>query len=236
MFKKALLSSAIFLFSPALAVADGYTWDGFYAGIHAGWGQGDVGWIDNNGGWFTFIPGYAHSANGDGLVGGGQVGYLKQWDNMVVGGIEISASGLDTKTTVTSLLFPGSDTWSTEVNALVTATARLGYAMGNILPYIEGGYAGGNVNMTNIDSVFCGALQCIFDSDEWHNGYTLGVGVDYRITKNVVAGLNYRFADLGSSTHAGITLNNGTVENYTVDAEVHAVTFRLNWLFNSNGN
>lgn len=233
MFKKILLASALLVLPATSAVAEGYDWSGYYAGVHFGWGQGDVDWVDNNGGWFSFVPGTTHAASGDSGVFGVQAGVLRQW-NSFVGGVEVSVAGLDAKTSVISPLFPGSDTWGTNVNALVTATARVGYAIGSILPYVEGGYAGGNVSVRNVDSVFCGAVGCIFDTDEWHSGYVVGGGVDYRVNMNLIAGLNYRFADLGSSTHAGITLNNGTVENYTVNAEVHTVTFKLNWLFNPN--
>lgn len=227
---KLVLAAAMIAASAAIAQAEGYNWNAYYGGLHGGWASGEVSWVDNNGGWFTFAPGTAHAATSDGFIGGAQIGVLRQWGKFV-GGLELSASATNISTSVVSPLFPGSDTWQTDISSLVTATARAGFAIGSVLPYIEGGYAGGNVNVTNLDVVFCGALTCIFDSSEWRHGYTVGGGIDFRVNKNVSAGLNYRFADLGSDTHAGITVNNGTVENYTVDSEVHTVTFRINLLF-----
>jgi outer membrane immunogenic protein len=235
MFGKSLLAAAIVAALPVCASAENYDWSGFYAGAHAGWSRGNVDWVDNNGGWFTFAPGTTHSATDDGFIGGVQIGALRQWDK-VVGGVELSLSGLSNTTAATSPLFPASDVWNTGISALATATARLGVASGRFLPYVEAGYAAGKVDLKNVDSVFCGgpATPCVFDSSKWHHGYVVGGGVDVRVKKNMMIGVNYRYANLGSITHAGTTTILAVPESYSVDASVHAVTVRLNWLFNAN--
>ncbi|MEX0347448.1 MAG: outer membrane protein [Rhizobiaceae bacterium] len=217
------------------ALGGGHGWSGFYAGVHGGWGAGDVNWVDTRGGWFTSAAGITHSASGDSFLGGGQVGYLHHFANDLVTGVELSVSGLDASTSVPSAEYPADDTLQTDVDLVTTATARLGYAFGRLLPYVEAGYAGGNVGITNISTFFlCTPPNCLFETKRWHNGFVFGAGADFRVTRNIMAGVNYRFMNLSHQAHAGIVQGSGAMENYTVDAQVHSATFRLSWLFNSN--
>lgn len=234
MIKTIALAAAMATATCTLAFADDYRWSGIYAGFHAGWGSGDVNWVDNIGGWYTLSSGDTYSARGDGFLGGGQVGYLHHYANNFVSGIELSVSGLNAHTNAISPIFTLNDTLHTDVEFVAVATARLGYSFDRFLPYVEAGYAGGNVSIMNVDHQNC-SPGCVFQSEKWHNGYVVGAGADFRVTKNIVAGLNYRYIDLGSSNHAGTTtISFIPYESYDASAEVHAATFRLNWLFNPN--
>ncbi|AXS39895.1 outer membrane beta-barrel protein [Breoghania sp. L-A4] len=215
----------------APAAAPAWDWNAIYLGVHGGLGHGDIDWTDNLGGWFTNFAGNSYMSSGDGVTGGVQLGMLTQWDH-VVGGIGVSLSAMSLETRETSPFFPPSDTLETKVDLLATVTARIGYAFGSLLPYVEGGYAGGNVSVTNTDRLNCFPAACLFDTTKWHHGFTLGGGLDYRVTENLVLGLNYSYVSLGDATHSGTTTNTfGVPEDYTVGADVHAVTLRANWLF-----
>jgi len=228
--QKKLKTAILALASLAVApVAQAQDWGGFYGGVSVGRDQGDVDWVDNNGGWFSFAPGTTHSASANGMGGGMQVGYNWQFGNGVLAGVEVGITSLGNSSVVTSPLFPASDVWHTEVTNLGTATARVGFARGKWLPYVEGGLAIGDVAMTNRDSGFC-APPCVFRSRESQTGYVLGIGADYMAGENVSFGLNYRFADLGSSTRTGNTTGVGTAENYTVNATASVVSLRINFL------
>lgn len=230
MFGKIIFTSAVLGMSSGALSAQTYNWDGYYFGGSVVQDRGDIDWVDNNGGWFTFAPGTTHAASDIGLGFGVQAGLLKQWDNNIVGGLEVGFSVLGNKSDVTSPLFPGSDTWGTKVGSLVTATGRIGYAKGRWLPYLEAGLAAGEVSITNTDRVFCGAVDCVFASNKWQVGYTVGIGAEYRTSEKFSIGVSYRFVDLGSATHAGITQNQGTAENFTVNAETQVLSLRLNWM------
>src|SRR3712207_1740638 len=77
--------------APIVAAVPLFTWTGFYVGVNAGYG-----WQDNNDG-SVFVPAGTFGAgtpggtitfgddNGDGFVGGGQIGYNYQIGTFVVG-------------------------------------------------------------------------------------------------------------------------------------------------------
>ena len=66
----------------------------------------------------------------------------------------------------------GSSTGSSEARYLNTFRGRLGYAMNETMPYVTAGYAGATTHDTNGGSTV----------DNYHNGYTLGGGVETVIT------------------------------------------------------
>src|SRR3712207_1560618 len=79
--------------APVIAAVPVFTWAGFYVGVNAGYG-----WQDSNSGSAVFVPpGTFVTApgatgvvtfgddNGDGCVGGGQIGYNYQVGSFVLG-------------------------------------------------------------------------------------------------------------------------------------------------------
>ena len=58
-------------------------------------------------------------------------------------------------------------------------------------------------------------------------GWTVGAGLDYALTDNLTARLEYRYTDLGS-IEAGDPLTSGQVES---DLSFHAVRAGLGWHF-----
>ena len=119
------------------AVYLGYDWSGFYAGVHAG-----ALFAANQ--WDLLTPGTdEHTATG--FAGGVQIGYQKQWGNMVAG-VEISYTATDADVSSNTTFLAATAALSTEVSNLLLVTGRLGYANDNLLAYLKAGYASADVD------------------------------------------------------------------------------------------
>ncbi len=175
-----------------------FTWTGFYVGANAGYAWGNVN-----------ANGFANVGNLDGFVGGGQVGYNCQIGQFVVGA-EADFQGAD--------LSSGNNLGLVGVKTeyFGTVRARLGFAVDRFLPYVTGGWAYGNVK-TSIPAL-------AFSSDRSHTGgWTVGGGVEYAFTNNIVAGVEYLYVDLGEKN----VLNSGT----KVGTDFSVVRARLSYKF-----
>lgn len=153
-------------------VATGYaapvpTWQGLYAGVHAGGGFGKVG-----------------PANTSGLVGGAQVGYNVQLNNVVVGGeADLSASGVRNN----------SFTEKTRQKWLGSLRARAGYAVGNVLPYVTGGVAMGTTQIKGFNG----------HTDDTHAGYVVGGGAEMMMNPNMTVRAEYLYYGLEDAKYPG---------------------------------
>ena len=162
-----------------------FTWTGFYVGANAGYGWGNV----NANGW-------ANVGDLDGFVGGGQVGYNYQMGQFVLG-VEADLQGAD--------LSSGNNLGLVNVKTeyFGTVRARVGVAFDRFMPYITGGWAYGNVK-TSIPGIG-------FSSDRSHTGgYAVGAGLEYAVTNNIIAGVEYLYVDLGEKNIAGAGTKVGT--------------------------
>jgi len=126
-----------------------------------------------------------------GVIGGAFVGYNFQSGPWVYG-IEFSASATGLDTTNVSPYFPATDTYTSRLTWLATATGRVGYAWDHWLVYAKGGYAGADVHFTLYDNT---ALVRA-DTSTWANGWTVGVGAEYMLTSAIALGVVYNYADL----------------------------------------
>ena len=132
------------------------TWTGFYAGVHGGYASGawdgkletTAGNPANN---FAGFNNPYQSIDGNGALAGGQIGYNKQINSVVLG-IEADASWTNLNGSGTYATdAPGyNNNWvkahHLELDYFGTVRARAGYAMGNFLPYVTGGLAYGSAN------------------------------------------------------------------------------------------
>ena len=175
-----------------------FTWTGFYVGANAGYGWGNVN-----------ANGFANVGDLDGFVGGGQVGYNYQMGQFVVG-LEADLQAAD--------LSSGNNLGLVGVKTdyFGTVRARVGVAFDRFMPYITGGWAYGNVK-TSIPAL-------AFSSDRSHTGgYAVGAGLEYAITNNLIAGVEYLYVDLGEKS----ILNTGT----KVGTDFSVVRARLSYKF-----
>jgi len=167
-------------------VAPGFSWSGFYVGINAGYGWGNVSFSDPVTGNFT--------DKATGWLAGGTVGYNLQtgsWVWGVEGDIDYSTIKVTDTTVCTAPGCQVRNDW------LGTARGRIGYAgWGNWLPYITGGAAIGDMKFTNPSGV---------SENHTKLGWTLGAGVEYAFMGAWSVKAEYLYADLGSVSCSSAT-------------------------------
>jgi outer membrane immunogenic protein len=161
-------------FEEPVMVDEGWDWNGFYVGVHGGWGRGVIESEYDTGGGFT--PQVDYSV--EGWLLGGQAGALFQAD-MFVFGIEGRAAwtnitgddGGDEGVTDT---FTGR--WSAA--ALVSA----GLALDRVLPYVTAGVSALNYDYM-LSQIGVPANNITTNATTW--GPTVGAGVRLGLAENV---------------------------------------------------
>jgi outer membrane immunogenic protein len=206
--------------APALAA---FTWTGFVAGVNAGYGWGDADYHFNSSGYYNDDPGDSFSHNIDGAFLGGHVGYNYQINNVVLG-IEGALFWSDIgKSDVQSPYYDG-DRFETNVDWFGTLTPRIGYAFDRAHIFAKGGLAFGKVESTAHDT----NSGIIISDSSTRTGWTVGAGVEYAVTDNVLLGLEYNYTDLGSFN---INTETPRETDHDVDAAFSAVSLTLGYKF-----
>ncbi|MDQ2634690.1 MAG: porin family protein, partial [Pseudomonadota bacterium] len=126
----------------------------------------------------------------DGWLGGIYVGYNYQFTNNVVLGVDadFAWTGADDSSPVTPV-----GSLDTELEWEGAVRARLGYAVERFLPYIAGGVAFGRLSGEGFD----GGGTSVGSDDDTSTGWTLGVGLEYAFTDNIIGRAEYRYTDFG---------------------------------------
>jgi outer membrane immunogenic protein len=197
--------------SPLLAATPVYNWTGIYVGLNGGYGWGHqdplnliTNRFDNS------------SVSFNGGVFGGTAGAQIQSGHVVIGfetdidwaGMKGSATFVPTVGGVP--INPTALSATTNIDWEATARARIGYAEQNWLFYATGGLAilGTKSSFTPPTGVGCSAYFTVNCSGTNKQiGAALGAGVEYGITQNVSAKLEYLYitaASLDISHHSEI--------------------------------
>ncbi|WP_439497706.1 outer membrane protein [Bosea sp. (in: a-proteobacteria)] len=187
-----------------------FTWTGFYVGVNAGYGFGQ---IDSTN--LGIIGGYDDP---DGFIGGGQIGYNYQIGQWVVG-LEADFQGADLKASATDPVLGVRA--SNEMQWFGTVRGRVGYAFDRFLPYVTGGFAYGSVK-NKISTPFGSA-----SNDNTQYGWTLGGGLEYAFTNNLTAKIEYLYVDLDKES---FNVPGGTF-NANVETKFSVVRAGLNYKF-----
>ncbi len=183
-----------------------FTWTGFYAGANAGI---DIGNFNGSAGklWGGAVGGLF------GITGGYNFQY-----NQLVFGVE-GDFDLDTVRNPKNL-GGGSVGFGKQTNDL-TLRARAGVAIERSLLYVTGGYAGGDVSGSLLDTTLPPGAQ-YFNTDGWRSGYTLGAGIEYAFTDRVSGKAEYLFESLGTQkVFSGVRLSNAGVSDNILRAGVN---------------
>lgn len=245
------------------------SWSGFYIGVHAGYGTGRVGTpvlgaaapvtpVEENNGEEAAsslaqeafpleeieditppavggIAGKSHS----GFVGGVHMGYDWQFGQFVIGGVlDLSFADLGgsfTDSTGTPY------TITRDLDFLASVRLRAGLAFSDrLLGYVTGGIAYGDVKYRLTHS----APPGVFTTTGGHSskfGYTIGGGLEARVTQHVSIGLEYLYTDLGKNdfrvstaaappTVAAIGAGNN-LAGFNSRFDFHTIQLRLNYRF-----
>ena len=152
----------------------------------------------------------------DGLLGGGQLGYLHQISNIVFG-IDVSGSASNVNETIASPTVAG-DTWDAGLNVLFLAQARLGWTQDQWLVFVQGGYAGAEADATGTaPGGPVGAATL------WHDGWTVGGGVMLQLDDGISIGAEYNYVDLEEERYNVVAAP--PTDLVDVDHEIHIFKF-----------
>ncbi|MGA7073072.1 outer membrane protein [Bradyrhizobium sp.] len=208
--------SPVYTKAPAYA-APLYNWTGFYIGGHLG----GVFSSDSNFGGLTT----GNNGNGrflGGLQGGADYQFAPNW----VVGAEAEYSW--TAGNNGSVIFPGGQTYTNNQRGLGSVTGRIGYTWGPGLLYVKGGYAFADNNESLVNGA--GAPLAFGFSGDHSNGYTIGAGLEYMLTQNWSAKIEYQYYNFGSSSFTApaalVPFGSFRTDDHVVKA---GINYRFNW-------
>jgi outer membrane immunogenic protein len=181
----------------------------------------------------------------DGWFAGGNIGFNWQMHPHWLVGLEAdysagraSASRIDQ---TSSNLYFYSDNIGQKVGELGTVRGRLGWISGGTLLFVTGGVASARVTTTVSDYeaaplfVFPPAWSGSGQVSERRYGWTLGGGVESRLTDAWSLKLEYLFVDLGSQQFSFVSSQPGLGNRSTVtvhtDISEHLLRFGVNYRF-----
>jgi high affinity Mn2+ porin len=196
-----------------------YDWTGFYVGGHFGYGGAGLGPDTNP----LPLQGvlFPHSATG--LIAGFQMGYNRELANHVVLGIEADASF--TSPTNDPALTPAP--FNTTLDYVGTVRGRIGYAFGRWMPYGTGGFAWGHTHV-NINEDPRNVTDIVATVGHYQAGWTAGLGLEYAVSGNWSAKLEYDHVDLSRQTY---DLSGFGLPAVAVDPRIDVVKLGLNYRF-----
>jgi outer membrane immunogenic protein len=176
----------------AVAYVPAFSWTGLYLGGQVGYSWGDAESSLS----LPELPDYlSASGSPNGVFGGGFAGYNYQFASNLVVGIEADITGgsLDASGSVSSIFGPAA--WEVsakhELQWFGSVRARVGYAFDRFLPFVTAGYAFGSV-----ESTFMAPGERVSPSESV-SGWTVGGGLEYAVTDNILARIEYRYTDYG---------------------------------------
>jgi outer membrane immunogenic protein len=217
------LLGALMLARPACAAAGqepAPVWSGFYIGAHGGYGWGGASYTFDT---FVGPEDFSHSF-GNWFVGG-HLGSQHQWGRLVAG-LEASYSGLHFSDTVESTLLPGRFR-QIDIDALVTISARLGYAFDHSLAYVKGGFAAANVDTL----VYINPAGPVSATSGWEHGWTIGGGLEFMCGRRLILGVEYNYVQLGLGGRSGLLPDLKPFTYRGFDDGLHSVLVRLSYKF-----
>lgn len=159
-----------------------FTWTGAYIGANAGFGFGRFTGSGN--------PYFGNPAGG---LFGIQAGYNYQ-SGPLVAGIE---GDIDFGS-VSGRSGPPGVSAKGNINGEGSLRGRFGYAFNHAMVYVTGGYTGANLNGSLTDT---NAPSSIYANEStFLNGWTIGTGIEFAVTRNISVKAEYLFSDYGSGT------------------------------------
>jgi outer membrane immunogenic protein len=225
----AAAATATAAFTPSVVAADlpiksrpdvvvQHSWSGFYVGAHGGWGWGSSYLEDP---FFTHPISMPVEYKSNGPIVGGQIGANWQYGNVVVG-VEADGSWASMRSASVTNPVPGQFGNGIEINALATATGRVGYTMGYWLVYAKAGGAWANMKFVTNS---LGSQVVTYNENRF--GATAGAGMEVAFLRNVSAKVEYNF--LYFPEHSLVFMHPDSVSRF--DHYVHLVKAGINVRF-----
>jgi outer membrane immunogenic protein len=199
-----------------------YNWTGFYIGAQVGGAWSNYRFDNVN------LTAESSGQHADSVTGGGHLGYNWQYNNLVFG-VEAEFSGTDLRGSTASVVNPAV-TYNDKVDWYGTVVGRLGVALNRTMLYATGGAAFADIRTTGLNGPN-GTIDS-FSNTANRVGWALGVGAEYQITPNWIAGLDYKHLQFEKYNSSGIT--NTLVLAYTLTGirdQIDQVTARISYKF-----
>lgn len=185
--------------APPVAVALP-SWAGFYLGGSVGWARTSV-----RGDYVTTPTLNHHDATGNGVAAGAHFGLQRQWSQLVLG-VEANFIGNFRRATNDGpndrclLQLLGTPlSCRGRIDNIITVGPRVGFVPNaQVMFFGTGGFATARLST----SVFnFGTGREIGRSDLRHNGWFAGGGIEYALTRNWIAGVEYQRIQLQTRRH-----------------------------------
>ena len=204
-----LLGTSCMAAAADIAEPVAYDWSGLYGGVHGGYLWGDVSVTENGSG----------QAGGkiDGFVGGPAAGFNMQFDNLVFG-VEGDFGWSEVDGQGTPGEPPPVVDFAYDLNWNAHIRARAGFAADNLLFFAAGGLALADLDVTEVNGPAQGTT---------YTGFTVGGGVDYGFSDNLIGRLEYLHDEFGKESytdggdHYTADLNDDIVRAVLVYRVVH---------------
>lgn len=240
------------LVPPAHAAGPAYAWNGCYAGAEMGAANSRSRWTYTNGNPYTATSNTApqevagsNFSDNRGVVGL-QAGCNRAIADSWVAGIEGSWFTNPMRLQNVSSFDPFGDPVfnyreivTTNIQSVYSLTGRIGLApTTDWLLYAKGGYALGRIETAGRVSPQFYPPIFDFTTTGWHSGWTAGVGVEYRLFRNVTVGAEYNYYSFANVAHSGSTLVQdfafnppapANPVNHRVNADVQTLMARVNF-------
>jgi len=222
------LSPRTYTKAPILA-SSAYDWSGVYVGGDLGWQSSDIGLSSPAAGGEVAGP-LSYNPNHDGFIGGGHVGFQRQWSEFVLGfegGYTAATGSTSFASPSVSPFFPGgTGTVNAKLDEMWSIGGRIGWAPNNWMIYATGGFAGGSFKFSASD------INDLETASARLSGYYVGSGVEWAPWKNGwILGVEYRHYDFGSKT-VFASFGEGTVADAVrFKPTTDTVTARISYKF-----
>jgi outer membrane immunogenic protein len=180
---------------PSISVPVPYSWTGFYTGVQGGYA------------WMTSTNTGGDKLSPKGGFGGVYAGYNYQFGSNLVLGAEGDIDAGDIRGR-SSILYQAPGSVSSRTDWFGSARLRAGYAFDRFLPYVTGGLA---FEHSEVSAYYAGLGYAMRDN-ETRAGWTLGGGLEYAFTDNLIGRLEYRFSDYGRSSALPSSLPGATLD------------------------
>ena len=234
------LASANAPFAPPLFTsAPGLVnWTGFYVGVNGGYGGGLIDGrsrqLQDAGGGVTEIQSINTRLGFGNFFGGAQAGYNFQLPNNVVVGIETDFQGSAIKLRGSANYTDAGGGSTNTVGGAAdfgqewfgTTRVRLGYAVGNVLPYVTGGVAYsslvGSFNYATSTLGFGVTSSTSAAGSDVKVGFAAGAGLEYAISPNWTVKTEYLYTHYSGLQMRG----SGFLNTFGAGPEIVAVQAR----------
>ncbi len=232
------------LLSGHAAIANCNDWTGLYVGgqVGRGWESSHWKYLNvnpyNSDGPNEPILGTANKFHRSNVVGGGQIGFNYQWD-WVVASLEAACTsgGFSEKklNVVQSIFAPSQEIIKTAIPVFAMGVGRIGFLVhSDWMLYGKGGYAGAKVKTSGQTFPPVPPLVLDWNTSKWHNGWVAGAGLEYRVNRVIIVGVEYNYISLTKTTHVG-AVSGGNIGpanqiRHSVDAKVQTAVFGVNFI------